>query len=248
MPRLGGPFQRRSTAMNLLKRLVRSDASNTGAEVRVLLSLLFIAGVALAFGKLTSEVFEGDTRAFDRTVLLAFRHADNLSVPVGPAWLEGAFRDVTSFGSTAVLTLIVVAVAGYLLIERKRAMAVLVVASVAGGGLLNTLMKEAFGRQRPDIVPHLMTEASLSYPSAHAMVSAVTYLTIGILLARNEQHGATRAYVFGVAVAITLLVGGSRVYLGVHWPTDVLAGWMAGAVWALGCWLVAGRLQRRGKA
>lgn len=92
-----------------------------------------------------------------------------------------------------------------------------------------------------------MSQATWSFPSGHATMSAVTYLTLGALLARMQPHPALKAYLLSIAVSLTLLVGMSRVYLGVHWPTDVLAGWCLGSAWALGWWLVAVRLQRRGR-
>jgi undecaprenyl-diphosphatase len=123
---------------------------------------------------------------------------------------------------------------------------VLVLVSVAGGLLLSTLFKEAFDRPRPDLVTHGATVYTASFPSGHSMMAAVTYLTLAVMYARVEPRRAVKIYLIAVASLIILLVGASRVYLGVHWPTDVLAGWLAGATWALFCWLIARWLQRRG--
>jgi undecaprenyl-diphosphatase len=123
---------------------------------------------------------------------------------------------------------------------------VLVLVSVAGGLLLSTLFKEAFDRPRPDLVPHGATVYTASFPSGHSMMAAVTYLTLAVMYARVEPRRAVKIYLIAVATLIILFVGASRVYLGVHWPTDVVAGWLAGATWALFCWLIARWLQRRG--
>jgi undecaprenyl-diphosphatase len=142
---------------------------------------------------------------------------------------------------------VTLAALGFLLIVRKRAAALLVLASVGGGTALSFAMKAAFDRPRPDLVEHGVEVATASFPSAHAMLAAVTYLTLGALLARVQPKRSVKAYLLGVAVVLTLLIGLSRVYLGVHWPTDVLAGWCVGAAWATACWLVAYWLQARGR-
>lgn len=209
--------------------------------------LLLIAGALLAFAELAGEVVEGDTRAFDESLLLALRSPADTADPIGPRWVEVAMRDLTSLGGTAVLTAVTLATLGYLLLAGKRATAALVAVAVLGGSLLSALLKSGFERPRPDLVAHLVEVSSQSFPSGHAMLSAVTWLTLGTLLATVQPTRRLKAFVLGVGISITLLVGASRVYLGVHWPTDVLAGWCVGTAWALLCWLVAGRL-RRGSA
>jgi undecaprenyl-diphosphatase len=113
--------------------------------------------------------------------------------------------------------------------------------------LLSTVLKMGFERPRPDLVPHATRVYTASFPSGHAMLSAVTYLTLGALLARVQPNRRLKAYLIGLALCITLLVGASRVYLGVHWPSDVLAGWCGGAAWAALCWFIALQLQRQGQ-
>jgi undecaprenyl-diphosphatase len=217
------------------------------SEFGMLAALCIIAGTGFGILKLSSEIGEGETRAFDTAILLAFRNPADLSDPIGPLWLEAAMKDVTSLGSTTVLTLITLAVLGYLLIERKFQAALFLIAAIGGGTLLSTLLKLGFDRPRPDLVAHSVETFTASFPSGHALMSAVTYLTLGALLARVEEHARVKLYLLGVAVVLTVLIGISRVYLGVHWPTDVLAGWSIGAAWALSCWLIALWLQRHNR-
>jgi undecaprenyl-diphosphatase len=143
--------------------------------------------------------------------------------------------------------MVTVGAVAYLLMARKEATALLVIAAVVGGMMLSTALKLGFERPRPDLVPAGARVYTASFPSGHAMLSAVTYLTLGALLARVERRRRTKAFLLATAVAVVLLVGVSRVYLGVHWPSDVLAGWCVGAAWAALCWFVALQLQRRGQ-
>jgi undecaprenyl-diphosphatase len=212
-----------------------------------LLGIGLAAGLALAFGLLAEMVLGGGATALDRRILLLFRDPANPARGIGPAWLAEAMRDLTSLGSTLVLGIILLSVLGYLLMAGKRRAMLLVLVSVLGGQVLSTLLKMAFERPRPDLVPNAPQVFTASFPSAHAMLSAVTYLTLGALLMRLEIRRSLKAYVLSLAVVLTVVVGASRVYLGVHWPTDVLAGWCVGTAWAILCWTIALRLQRRGE-
>ncbi|MBB3998039.1 phosphatase PAP2 family protein [Aureimonas pseudogalii] len=216
-------------------------------EARGLVILLLASGSLGAFLSIAGEVREGDTHAFDDAILLWFRTPGDTADPIGPAWVEMAFRDITALGGMTVLALITLAVVGYLLICRKHASALLVAVAVLGGVAVSSLLKLGFDRPRPDVVAHLVDVHTLSFPSGHAMLSAATYLTLGVLLARTEKRFVVRSYFVGVAILLTLLIGLSRIYLGVHYPTDVLAGWCAGAAWALICWAAARWLQHRGQ-
>ena len=217
------------------------------AEFAILATICIAAGGLWGFVTLAGEMREGETEAFDRAMLLAFRNPADLSDPIGPLWVEEAMRDVTALGSNVVLILVTLAVIGFLLLIRNRAAALLVLASVAGGTLLGNLLKIGFERPRPDLVLHGMGVHTASFPSNHAMLSAVTYLTLGALLARLEVRRPAKIYFIAVALILAIVVGLSRLYLGVHWPTDVLAGWSIGAAWAMAVWLVALWLQRRGQ-
>ena len=192
-------------------------------------------------------VIEGETRAFDEALLTALRVPGNLDDPVGPFWVEDIFINITSLGGYTILLLVSLAAFGFLLIEGRNNAAGLVLLSVAGGTLLSNLSKLGFDRPRPELVGKLVDVYTPSFPSGHAMLSAVTYLTLGALIAQTTTRRAAGAYVLGLAVLLTLLVGASRIYLGVHFPSDVLAGWFLGAAWAMFCLGVALWLQKRGK-
>src|SRR5208283_295642 len=191
------------------------------------LYLLAIACLLFIFGLLAQTVMEGKSSAFDRSIILAFRDHGNPSAPIGPAWVQETARDLTSLGSIIVLVIITLAIAGYLFLARKQAAAWLMLVAVFGGIALSDLLKFAFGRPRPDFISPAARVFTTSFPSGHATLSAITYLTIAALL--------------------TILIGVSRIYLGVHYPTDVLGGWCVGAAWALGCWVLMTWLQHGGR-
>ena len=230
-----------------LPRRARAWLPMARRELALLAAIALAAGSLVLFGQLTDEVLEGETHAFDETVLLALRSAADPSDPLGPGWLEDTIRDLTALGSLGVLTLVSLAVVGFLVLQGKRHLALLVVVAVGGGMLVSTLSKLGFDRPRPDLVPHATQVYTTSFPSGHAMMAAVTYLTLGALLARAQPRLRLKLYLIGLAATLTVLVGLSRIYLGVHWPTDVLAGWTLGAAWALGCWALALWLQARGR-
>ncbi|MER8723556.1 phosphatase PAP2 family protein [Mesorhizobium sp. M1027] len=213
-------------------------------EFPVLLAGLVIAGGLWGFEELMELARATTPHAFDTEILLAFRKAGQPDNPIGPAWLEGAMRDITSLGSASVLVLITAAMIVYLLLIRRPGAALLMFVAVAGGQLLSSVLKFDIDRPRPDLVSHLADVASLSFPSGHAMLSAVTYLTLGSMAARFLPGRTTKIYVLVLAVLTTVVVGISRIYLGVHWPSDVLAGWCAGFAWAMLCWLAARLLER----
>jgi undecaprenyl-diphosphatase len=216
------------------------------ADLVVLVAGGVVAVAGWAFLKLADEVTEGPPGHVDTWVLRALREPGAPADPIGPRWVEEAARDVTSLGGYTVLTLLVAGVVGYLLMARHYPAALLVLTATLGGLLISHLLKEFYARPRPDLVPHLVHVSTGSFPSGHAMLSAVVYLTLGALLARLVEGRWARLYFVAVAIVLTLLVGASRVYLGVHYPTDVAAGWAAGLAWAVLCWLVARYLQRRG--
>lgn len=194
------------------------------------------------FLSLTSEMLEGETRALDETILKLLRSPQDLGTPIGPDWLTKGLTDITSLGGVTVLALLTVLSVVYLLLIRRKVTGMFLLISVFGGWMVSNGLKLGVARPRPDLVPHLVAVHDLSFPSGHAMLSAVTYLTLGLLLARMQTSRAARYYFVAIAVLLTLLIGISRVYLGVHFPTDVLGGWSAGAAWACLCWLVGLRV------
>lgn len=202
-------------------------------ELRLAAALAVAGGLMWGFAELTGDVLERDTHAFDAAVLLALREPSDLADPLGPAWMHEAARDITALGSIAVLTLLVVAAVGYLWVARERTRAWALLAGVGGAALGVQLAKDAFVRPRPDVVPHLAEVYTASFPSGHSTMSAAVYLVTGMLLAAAQRRVVLRAYIMLVAIVIVVLVGVSRVYVGVHWPTDVLAGWTLGTAWSI---------------
>ena len=222
----------------------RQRISLRNAEAGLLLSLFAVGALLLAFGLLANEVMEGGTASFDQSIILAFRSVGNSFTPIGPPWVQEMARDITSLGSFAVLGIILFVTVIYLFLTRLGATAWLMLFAVLGGVLLNSLLKIGFGRPRPDFIAPGLRVFTPSFPSGHAALSAVTYLTLASLLARTTSSHTLRIYFIAVGIVLTLVIGASRIYLGVHYPTDVFAGWCVGSAWALGCWLIMSRLQQ----
>jgi undecaprenyl-diphosphatase len=216
-------------------------------EPVTLIAVVLAAGLLLAYATLANVASRGHAPAFDEWLIMTLRTPANLADPIGPRWLEEMMRDFTALGSTGVLTVVVLAIAGFLAMTRKGLAALLVLGSVIGGVLISQTMKWAYARPRPELVPHGAEVFTASFPSGHSMMAAVVYLTLGALLACTQPDRAVKAYILAMAVLLTVLVGVSRVYLGVHWPTDVLAGWVLGSLWALICLMIMLWLQSRGQ-
>lgn len=215
-------------------------------ERRELVWLIVGLGVCLllwGFISLAGEVMEGDTQAFDTRILQALRDPADPTRPRGPSWLEPALFDLTAIGGPTVLGLVVISVVGFLLLQARYRTALVILITAASGEVANNVLKNFFERARPDVVPHLRSVDSTSFPSGHAMESAIIYLTLGAMLMRLAEGRLTKIYCMAMAILVTLLVGVSRVYLGVHYPTDVVGGWIFGFAWASICWLVERRLE-----
>lgn len=216
------------------------------AALGYLVALLLASSLLWGFIELAEAVVGSETRVLDSRIILMLRNPANLSDPMGPPWVEELARDFTALGGVAILTLLTAAVAGFLWLRRQRHSAWFLVLSVSTGIVLGQVLKSVFDRPRPDLVPHGSFVYTASFPSGHSMMSAIVYLTLAALLARSLDRWALKAYVMFLAIGATLMVGISRVYLGVHWPTDVLAGWIIGAAWALLCAMLARWLEQRG--
>jgi undecaprenyl-diphosphatase len=237
-------YHRRVASIPVIPKLWHGLGRLERRELTWLVVGLAACVALLAFVLLAGEVMEGDTRGLDTRILLALRDPLDPARPRGPAWLEGALLDLTAIGGSTVLGLVVFSVAGFLLLQGRRHTALAILITAASGELLNDLLKRAFLRPRPDVVPHLRDVVSTSFPSGHAMESAIIYLTLGTMLMRIAERRLTKAYCLILAILLTLLVGISRVYLGVHYPTDVIGGWIFGFAWASVCWLIAQRFER----
>jgi undecaprenyl-diphosphatase len=210
-----------------------------GTDLVVLCSLIVIVIGLWSFVLLAFLVSRGSVQRFDDRVILSLRNPQDPADPWGPAWLGEIGRDLTALGGIAALCLITAAVTGYLLICRKYHALWFLLGATLSGLLLSGLLKNLFDRPRPQLVPHLSHVTTTSFPSGHSVLSAVVYLTLGSLLARLVQRRRLKLYFLGVGLFLCFLVGVSRVYMGVHYPTDVLAGWSIGLAWAFLCSLVA---------
>ncbi len=208
----------------------------TRLEPRLLAVVAGAASAAWVFIEVAESVVEGETGALDHALLRGLRDPSDPAVPLGPPWLAETARDITALGSPVVLCLIVALAAVFFALAGQRRTGFFVAAACGGGALTASLLKAFFARPRPELFPHGVPVFTTSFPSGHAMLAAVVYLTLGALIARGVPGRRLQGYILGVAVLLAGLVGVSRVYLGVHWPSDVLAGWAAGAAWALACW------------
>jgi undecaprenyl-diphosphatase len=224
-----------------LTRWVRQNVELTTLALLVLL----VAGL-WAFAELADEVVEGSTRSLDADLLLLLRDPVSPDTPRGPWWLQEMGRDLTALGGVAALSLAILGTAGFFLLRHRIGSTVFLLAAAGGGMLLAAVSKDIFRRERPDLVAHGSLVETTSFPSGHSLMAAVVYLTLGVLIARSLPQRRLKAYVLCAAALLAILVGISRVYMGVHWPTDVLAGWIVGAAWAVLCLLVARLLARRG--
>lgn len=211
----------------------RLGALRDRLELRTLALIMLVGGAVLAFLSLSDEVGENETAAFDRSVLLWFRNPADPVDPIGSRNFEEAMRDVTALGGFTFLTLVVLIASACLLFFRRPRQAIAFALTVGLAQVCAETLKVVYERPRPDLVPHGAYVYSHSFPSGHATLSATTFLTLAAVLASLDPRRRYKAFIFSIAILLALAVGVSRVYLGVHWPTDVIAGWTLGAAWAL---------------
>jgi undecaprenyl-diphosphatase len=228
-------------------RVTKSESMlcRVGSHKRILIVFLLLSALAGALLMFASEVMEGETLAFDRWILLAMRSPTDPAIPAGPAWLRLSMADVTALGGYTVLTMLTGFAVVYLIIVRKAVTALFLAGSVISGLLMSSILKFVYLRPRPELVAHLVPVQTSSFPSGHATNAAVVYLTLAILLANAEKNRWVRSYLMAIAIFLTVAVGVSRVYLGVHWPSDVLAGWCVGGAWAGLCSFVTSEIRHR---
>lgn len=204
-------------------------------EPKILSSIIAASLAVWVFVETAENVIDGHVRYLDTAILMALHRSD----PANLDWFYEFVRDISGLGGMGVLGLLTFASVIFLVISNKSKTAFFVTFATLSGTALSSLLKLGFDRPRPDLIPHLTHVYSASFPSGHAMVSAVVYLTLGTLLNRVVSGVWSKIFVMVVAVLLTGLIGLSRLYLGVHWPSDVLAGWAAGAAWALMWWTIA---------
>jgi undecaprenyl-diphosphatase len=226
-----------------MKRLLSGERMLARVELRFLLLLGGLAALVWGFLTIGGEMAEGETLAFDQRVLLSLRVPGDPADPIGPRAFEEAMRDVTALGGFTVLTLVTVVATLAFAMHRRWKHAGVMAGTILLAQACSRLLKNLYDRPRPDLAPHLVEVYSGSFPSGHAMLSAATYLTLAALIAHLEVKRRAKVLVFVLALLLMAAIGFSRVYLGVHWPSDVAAGWCVGAAWAFGAWLVLMRLE-----
>lgn len=224
-----------------------SRRSTFAPESATFLNIFITAMCAWTFVRLAGKVGKGSTDAFDNRILRALRHPENPAIPIGPKWLPDVVQDLTTLGGGTNLTVSTLVVIGSLLLNRRFRAAGFLVLSLGSGMLLSRFLKDFFVRPRPTAVPRLARFDPGSFPSGHSMLSALVYLTLGGIISRQTRKRAAKTYFLSVSIALSALVGFSRMYLGVHYPSDVIAGWAAGSLWSMICTNIARWLQHRGE-
>ncbi len=214
-------------------------------ETRTLVALVALIGVPSLFLSIAGEVAEGETAALDRRLLLAFRSPGDPSDPLGPRWFEESVRDITALGGFTVVILLTIVATLLLVFHQRRREALIFAGTVILAYASSEVLKAFYDRDRPMLVAHGSIVYSQSFPSGHSTAAAATFLTLATVLASFETRRRSKALIYALAITAMIAVGVSRVYLGVHWPTDVLAGWALGASWALAAWIVLVFTQRK---
>jgi undecaprenyl-diphosphatase len=206
-------------------------------ETRVLIGLVLAAGSLWAFLDIADEMAEGETQSLDSRIILGLREPGDLDNPIGSKNVEEAVRDITALGGTTLVIVVTVVSVLAFLFHKKRAHALVMAGVVLVAWASSQATKALYDRPRPALVPHEAYVYSASFPSGHSTMSTAAFLTLAMLIASLEPRRRSKALAYAVAALFVVGVGFSRVYLGVHWPTDVLAGWCLGSAWALAGWI-----------
>ncbi|CCV08388.1 Phosphoesterase PA-phosphatase related (fragment) [Mesorhizobium metallidurans STM 2683] len=222
---------------------IQQSANRQLPERATLITIVLLTSSVLVFLALASLVMRNWTADFDRAILLIMRNPTDLADPIGPTWFEELMRDVSGLGGLGLLTFVTLTVAGFLALSGSLRNAIAVILAVGSGVILSSLLKYGFDRPRPDLVAYGTRIYTSSFPSGHAFMAATVYFTLGIMLARKFEPRPLRVFIMAISMLVTFAVGASRIYLGVHWPTDVIAGWSIGAGWALFCSTLIVRLK-----
>jgi undecaprenyl-diphosphatase len=221
--KLQGPDHRPATTVQLPARSWRGNPRHALAA-----ALICWAGFAF----IVALVETGHITAFDEAGLRLWRESSDLALPHGPAWLRDAVRDYTALGGALLRNLFALGAIMALSFLKLRREAILFALTIGTGWMVEYGLKVLIGRPRPTIVPHLMEAGGNSFPSSHSFNAAVVYIAMALAFAAISPRRSVRWTVVAGAMLLTLLVALSRVWLGVHYPTDAIAGWLGGAGWA----------------
>jgi undecaprenyl-diphosphatase len=226
-----GPVNKLRDGLFRLLRLIGDHVQGFYAAVGVFLvaGLALVTLAAAGFALIARAVVEGQTQQFDDAILTWMGNN-------GAPWLDVAALELTALGARIVVYMVVLVASAFLWQSRHHYSAALLWVSVIGAGLINSVLKISFNRPRPDVFPWRTQHVGLaSFPSGHAMTSIVVYGTLAFLIARLAPTKWLRRLVWTVAMLVVVTVGLSRLYLGVHYPSDVLAGFVIGGAWAIIC-------------
>jgi undecaprenyl-diphosphatase len=234
-----------TSLLSRAKPLGQSVLALARGEITPIAAVAILAAGVLAFADIAEDFPEAEGRAFDQRVLDTLHPGPDLSVPIGPSWVAHAAQDLTALGSVAVLVVVALIAIGTLIMQRRRLQALLLAFALGGGLAISEALKGFFERSRPPEIYHAAGYLNASFPSGHALLSTVFYLTLAAMLARTLKRRREKLFAMGVGLTLAALVGATRVYLGVHWASDVLAGWCLGAAWAMACWLLEWGIEKR---